>query len=76
MPKIGPAGEIRIPKAYLVALEVEPGDYLEIEESKEGLLLRPKKMLEVDQAWYWTEEWEDRVKAGKAKAQQNKTSRT
>ncbi len=75
MPKIGPAGEIRIPKAYLVALDVGPGDYLEFEETKEGLLLRPKKMVEVDQAWYWAEEWEDRVKAGKDKTSQQKSDR-
>jgi len=68
MPKIGPAGEVRIPKAYLLALDVGPGDYLEFEETKDGLLLRPRKMAEVDQAWYWSEEWQDRVKAGESKA--------
>jgi len=64
MPKISPSGEIRIPEVYLLALEVGPGDYLEIEQTKEGLLLRPRKMTEIDQAWYWSEEWRDRVKAG------------
>ncbi|KYP81245.1 AbrB/MazE/SpoVT family DNA-binding domain-containing protein [Ferroacidibacillus organovorans] len=60
--KITRNGQITIPKIIREKLHLEEGDYVDVIDSQEGILLRPKKMmlLDPDQAYYWTEEWQER----------------
>jgi AbrB family looped-hinge helix DNA binding protein len=56
--KISPQGQIRIPKNVLTALKIIPGDYVEVDVENGQAILRPRKLVDPAQGWYWTKEWQ------------------
>jgi AbrB family looped-hinge helix DNA binding protein len=56
--KISPKHQITIPREAFKKLNLEVGDFLEVDVKDEGLLLIPKKLISKDQAWFWTKEWQ------------------
>lgn len=67
-------GQITIPKRVRAKYNLEEGDLLEYEEQEEGILLKPRKLIDPTQAWFWTSEWQRRereadedIKAGRVK---------
>lgn len=51
-------GQITLPSEVRRAAHLEEGDPVEIELVEEGILLRPKKVIDSTQAWFWTPEWQ------------------
>jgi antitoxin PrlF len=51
-------GQITIPREMREAAHLEEGDPVEIEMVPEGLLIRPKKLVDASQAWFWTQGWQ------------------
>ncbi len=60
--RISPKHQITIPKEAFEKLQLEVGDFLEVETREEGLLLIPKKLVSKDQTWFWTKEWQEKEK--------------
>ncbi len=60
--RISPKHQITIPKDAFEKLDLEIGDFLEVDVIDEGLLLIPKKLISKDQAWFWTKEWQKKEK--------------
>lgn len=56
---IRPKGQLTIPRAIRAALGLEEGDPVEIEIVDEGILLRPKKVINASQAWFWAPAWQE-----------------
>ena len=56
--KISPQGQIRIPKKVMNALKIIPGDYVEVDVERGHVVLKPRKLIDPSQGWYWTEEWQ------------------
>ena len=56
--KISPQGQIRIPKKVLKALKIVPGDYVEVDVEAGQAVLKPRKLIDPSQGWYWTKEWQ------------------
>jgi len=56
--KISPQGQIRVPKKIMEALKIGNGDYLEVELEREQIVLKPRKLIDPTQGWYWTKEWQ------------------
>ena len=56
--KISPQGQIRIPKKVLQQLMIEHGDYVEVEVEEGHIVLKPRKLIDPFQGWYWTKEWQ------------------
>jgi len=56
--KISPQGQIRIPKKILIDLGIEKGDYLEVDVEERQIVLKPRKLIDPSQSWYWTKEWQ------------------
>ena len=56
--KISPQGQIRIPKKILQALDIEKGDYVEVEVQEDHIILKPRKLIDPSQGWYWTKDWQ------------------
>ncbi len=56
--KISPQGQIRIPKKIMNTLGIEKGDYVEVDVEKRQIVLRPRKLIDPNQSWYWTKEWQ------------------
>jgi len=56
--KISPQGQIRIPKKVLETLQIVPGDYVEVDVENGQAVLKPRKLIDPTQGWYWTREWQ------------------
>jgi len=51
-------GQVTIPAAVREAARLEEGDPVEVEIVDGGILLRPMKVIDASQAWFWTPEWQ------------------
>ena len=51
-------GQITIPKKIRELFNLADGDVLVIEEREDGILMKPRKLFDPAQAWFWTEEWQ------------------
>lgn len=52
-------GQITLPREVREAAHLEVGDPVEIEVNDEGIIvIRPKKLIDASQAWFWTREWQ------------------
>ena len=51
-------GQMTIPAEIREAARLEEGDPIEVERVPEGILLRPKKLIDATQAWFWTPAWQ------------------
>jgi AbrB family looped-hinge helix DNA binding protein len=67
-------GQITIPASVRKELGVEEGDLVEIEVVDEKAVLIPKRLVDKNQAYFWTEKWQDAekkagddIKAGRVK---------
>ena len=51
-------GQITIPSEIRKAARLEEGDPVEVELVEGGILLRPLKVIDATQAWFWQPEWQ------------------
>jgi AbrB family looped-hinge helix DNA binding protein len=51
-------GQITIPSEIRKAAHLEEGDPVEVEIVDDGILLRPQKVIDATQAWFWRPEWQ------------------
>ena len=56
--KISPQGQIRIPKKIMSTLRIDHGDYVEVDIEDGHIVLKPRKLIDPSQGWYWTKEWQ------------------
>ena len=66
--------QITLPKSVRRALNIEEGDFLDAVVKDGAIVLRVKKLVDKEQAWFWTEEWQkgerkadEDIKAGRVK---------
>ncbi len=43
----------------MISLGIEEGDYLEVDVEKNQIVLKPRKLIDPSQGWYWTKEWQE-----------------
>lgn len=53
-------GQITLPAKLRQLLNLEAGDYLEPQIKNKTIILKPKKLIDLDQAWFWTKEWQEK----------------
>jgi AbrB family looped-hinge helix DNA binding protein len=51
-------GQLTLPEEIRAAARLEEGDILDAEIITEGILLRPRKVIDATQAWFWTPGWQ------------------
>ncbi|MEO6349982.1 MAG: AbrB/MazE/SpoVT family DNA-binding domain-containing protein [Candidatus Limnocylindrales bacterium] len=51
-------GQVTLPDSIRKAAKLSEGDYLEITVAGGSVVMRPKKLIDADQAWFWSEEWQ------------------
>ena len=56
--KISPQGQIRIPNKIMELLGITKGDYVEVDVKDSDIILKPRKLIDPSQGWYWTKEWQ------------------
>jgi AbrB family looped-hinge helix DNA binding protein len=52
-------GQVTIPAGVRQAARLEAGDPVEVELVEDGILIRPMKLIDASQAWFWTPEWQE-----------------
>lgn len=57
--KLNERGQLTIPAGLRKALHCEPGDYVEVILEGDALKVIPKAVIDKDQAWFWTKEWQE-----------------
>ena len=58
-------GQLTIPADIRESARLEEGDPVEVVMTPDGILLRPRKIIDSTQAWFWAPEWQ----AGEAEAE-------
>lgn len=53
-------GQITIPSEVREAAHVEPGAVLECHVEDGRIVMTPKILIDADQAWFWTPEWQEK----------------
>ncbi len=62
--KLTRTGRVTLPKEIWSKANMEPGDYVEVELNRKGhVVLKPKKLIDASQAWFWTPEWQAKERA-------------
>ena len=51
-------GQLTIPQDVREAAHLEDGDPVEIELTADGILLRPMKLIDASQTWFWSPGWQ------------------
>ena len=54
-------GQVTIPADVRRAVHLEEGDPIQVEVVADGILLRPQKVIDATQAWFWSRAWQERV---------------
>jgi AbrB family looped-hinge helix DNA binding protein len=73
--KVTRHGQITLPASVRKRLGIEEGDLVEIEVEDEKAVLMPTKLVDKNQAYFWTKRWQEGekeadedIKAGRVKA--------
>lgn len=51
-------GQLTLPEDIRAAARLEEGDLLDAEITPDGILLRPQKLIDTTQAWFWNPTWQ------------------
>ena len=51
--------QVSIPKEIREALRLAEGDVIEVQERDGEIVMVPKKLIDADQAWFWSPEWQE-----------------
>jgi AbrB family looped-hinge helix DNA binding protein len=51
-------GQVTIPREIRERAHIEEGDPVEFEMVPEGILLRPQKVIDSAQTWFWSSAWQ------------------
>ena len=51
-------GQVTIPMSLRKIFGIDEGDIMEVKKTKEGILLKPKAVIDKSQAYFWTKEWQ------------------
>jgi antitoxin PrlF len=51
-------GQVTLPQEARRAFHLLEGDLVEVELRSDGILLRPQKVIDATQAWFWTPAWQ------------------
>ena len=50
--------QLTLPLSVREKLGVEEGDYMDVQVRDSEIVLKLKKLIDKDQAWFWTERWQ------------------
>ena len=52
-------GQVTIPSDIRRKAQLDEGDSVEVVITADGILLRPRKVVDATQAWFWTPTWQE-----------------
>ncbi len=67
-------GQLTLPREIRQAAHIEEGDPVQVELTPDGILLRPQKIIDSTQAWFWTPAWQRGEAAASADIVEGRTT--
>ena len=58
--KVSEKYRITLPPAARKKLHIDVGDLVEVRVKGAEIVLRPKKLIDSSQAWFWSKEWQQK----------------
>ena len=71
--KVRGKSQITLPRSVREALRIEEGDLLEMRTSQGQIVMRVKKLVDGEQAWFWTERWQRGEREAEADSSHRRT---
>lgn len=68
-------GQLTLPDAVRRAAHLEEGDVLVADVESEQIVLRPKKLVDASQAWFWTAGWQQGEREASAEIAAGETTK-
>jgi antitoxin PrlF len=68
-------GQITIPAEVREAARLAEGDSIEVTMTADGILLKPHKLIDSTQAWFWEPAWQAREREADADLTAGRTTR-
>jgi bifunctional DNA-binding transcriptional regulator/antitoxin component of YhaV-PrlF toxin-antitoxin module len=69
-------GQITLSDGVRRAARVTEGDLLEVSVEGGAIVMRPKKLIDADQAWFWTKSWQQGEREASADIAAGRTRRS
>ncbi len=51
--------QVTLPQSVRRSLNIEEGDFLDVQVKNGEIVLRVKKLVDKEQAWFWTRRWQE-----------------
>lgn len=51
--------QVTLPLSVRKKLDIEEGDFLDVQVRDREIVLKVKKLIDKDQAWFWTKRWQE-----------------
>lgn len=51
-------GQVTLPDEIRRQANLTEGDLVEVSYASGAIVMRPKKLIDADQAWFWSDEWQ------------------
>ena len=67
-------GQVTLQREIREAAHLEEGDPIEVVMTDEGILLKPRKVIDSTQAWFWTPTWQRGEAAASADIESERTT--
>ena len=67
--------QITLPQSVRQTLNIEEGDFLDVRVEDGEIVLRVKKLVDKDQAWFWTNRWQEGEKQAEEDLRSGRTHR-
>jgi len=59
--------QLTLPQSVRQELGIREGDFLDVRVESGAIMLRPKELVDKEQAWFWTRRWQE----GEAEAEED-----
>ena len=66
---------ITLPMWLIRRFRIAAGDFVRLQETREGILLNPGKLIDPSQAYFWTKEWQQGEREVEEERRQGKVKR-
>ncbi len=66
---------VTLPTWVIQRFHVGPGDFLRLQETREGVLMKPGRMIDPSQAYFWTKGWQQEELKVERERQRGKVKR-
>jgi len=67
--------QLTLPLSVRRQLNLEEGDYLEVQVEEGAIILKAKKLVDKEQEWFWTTRWQEGESEAEADIQSGRTKK-